>query len=239
MALEKAAAANCELRLTHLRNGLDVPANANDASSPSANRWKQTRLDRMLVEHFLRSGFYDAAGKLARDADIVELTNINVFLVAKEVEEALQNKDTAKCLTWCHDNKSKLRKLKSSLEFDVRLQEFVELVKSKRTHDAVKHARRYLANAGVETTDQLPQVQRALALLAFPNGTRIAAYSELLAENRWQKLVEQFRHENFRLFQLSTQSVFSVALQAGLSALKTQRCSTGSVSTLTRKVHRH
>jgi len=40
-------------------------------------------------------------------------------------------------------------------------------------------------------------------------------------ENRWQRLIEQFRQENYNLYQLSSQSVFTVALQAGLSALKT------------------
>jgi hypothetical protein len=41
---------------------------------------------------------------------------------------------------------------------------------------------------------------------------------------RWQQLIEQFRAENFRLYALSSQSVFSVALQSGLSALKTPQC---------------
>lgn len=40
-------------------------------------------------------------------------------------------------------------------------------------------------------------------------------------ETRWQKLIEQFRLENYKLYQLSSQSVFTVVLQAGLSALKT------------------
>ena len=44
------------------------------------------------------------------------------------------------------------------------------------------------------------------------------------SESRWQSLIEQFRAENYRLFQLSEQSVFSVALQAGLSGLKTSQC---------------
>lgn len=43
----------------------------------------------------------------------------------------------------------------------------------------------------------------------------------LFDENRWDTLIEEFRHENYRLFQLASQSVFTVALQAGLSALKT------------------
>ena len=44
---------------------------------------------------------------------------------------------------------------------------------------------------------------------------------ELLDPSRWHQLIELFRKENFKLFQLSQESVFTVTLQAGLSALKT------------------
>lgn len=49
----------------------------------------------------------------------------------------------------------------------------------------------------------------------------IAPYKALFDETRWDTLIEQFRQENYRLFQLASQSVFTVALQTGLSALKT------------------
>ena len=52
---------------------------------------------------------------------------------------------------------------------------------------------------------------------------------KMLREDRWQNLIEQFRTENFRLYQLSNQSVFAVSLQAGLSALKTTQCYRQSV----------
>lgn len=48
--------------------------------------------------------------------------------------------------------------------------------------------------------------------------------TSLFCSRRWDRLIEQFRHENYRLFQLASQSVFTVALQAGLSALKTPQC---------------
>lgn len=43
-------------------------------------------------------------------------------MVAREVEQDLFNRDTGRCLQWCADNKSKLRKLKSSMEFKLRVQ---------------------------------------------------------------------------------------------------------------------
>lgn len=211
---EQGAAAMCKRRVDHLKEH-------SNASNNSLTVWKKTRLDRMLVEYFLRSGYYNTAIKLARQSNIEDLTNIDLFLVSKDVEESLAGKETGKCLVWCYDNKSKLRKMKSSLEFNLRRQEFVELIRSDRRVEAVRHAKKYFANL---EDGQLEDVQRVMGLLAFPSNTNISPYKELLDESRWQMLVQQFRHENFKLYQLSTYSVFTVALQAGLAALKTPQC---------------
>ena len=77
----------------------------------------------------------------------------------------------------CHDNKSKLRKLKSTLEFNVRLQEFVELIKSDRKMEAVLHARKFLAAEAASDAEQLTKVQKACALLAYsPKESQIHPY---------------------------------------------------------------
>lgn len=68
------------------------------------------------------------------------------------------------------------------------------------------------------------ELQQVMALLAFPSNTQIQPYRRLFDESRWLMLVEQFRQENFKLYQLSPSSVFSVTLQAGLAALKTPQC---------------
>lgn len=127
----------------------------------------------MLVEYFLRNGLYNTATSLAQTTDIEDLTNIEVFLVAKEVEESLAAGDVSKCLAWCHDNKSKLRKMKSTLEFNVRLQEFIELIKKDQKIEAVKHAKKYLAT---DDPEHLPIVQQGMGLLAFPLDTVLQPY---------------------------------------------------------------
>ena len=63
----------------------------------------------------------------------------------------------------------------------------------------------------------------------LPNLFYLTFSRKMLREDRWQNLIEQFRTENFRLYQLSNQSVFAVSLQAGLSALKTTQCYRQSV----------
>ncbi|KAG8177877.1 hypothetical protein JTE90_004271 [Oedothorax gibbosus] len=212
---ELEAASVCKRRLDHLKE------HASSQESAVA-QWKKKRLDRMLVDHFLRCGYYNTALKLARHSNIEDLTNINLFLVSKEVEESLMRHETASCLNWCYDNKSKLRKLKSSLEFNLRQQEFVELIRQDLRIEAIRHARKYFA-ASLEE-DHLKDVQRVMGLLAFPLCTKIHPYKEYFDSSRWEKLVLQFRHDNFKLYQLSSVSVFTVSLQAGLSALKTPIC---------------
>lgn len=49
-------------------------------------------------------------------------------------------------------------------------------------------------------------------------------YKSLFDPKRWDDLIINFRNENYRLFQLATQSVLNVVVQAGLSALKTPQC---------------
>lgn len=65
-------------------------------------------------------------------------------MTMRDVEQALLRHDTTKCLAWCHENRSRLRKIKSQLEFEVRTQDFVELVRARRCADAIKYARKYL-----------------------------------------------------------------------------------------------
>lgn len=64
---------------------------------------------------------------------------LDVFLVSREVEQSLADHDTSKCLAWCHDNRSKLRKLKSSMEFNLRIQEFIELIRIDQKMEAVRY----------------------------------------------------------------------------------------------------
>jgi len=67
-------------------------------------------------------------------------------------------------------------------------------------------------------------VQQAMGLLAFPTDTHVQPYRDLLDTSRWHQLTLQFRTENYRLHQLSSQSMFTVALQYGLACLKTPHC---------------
>lgn len=217
----------CKRRLDHIKqNAIQMPSPNLELQIAATNQWKKIRLDRMIVEHFLRLGYYESAEQLAIRSGIRDLTNLDIFQTSREVEQDLASHRTAKCTTWYIDNKTKLRKINSTIEFQLRVQEFVELIRQERRVDAVKHARKYFPDF---YHDQLKEIRQCMALLAFPTNTEVEPYKSLFNPNRWDELVLNFRCENYRLFQLANQSVLSVTIQAGLSALKTPQCySTGS-----------
>lgn len=218
----------CKRRIEHLKEYQNRAAKVDPANNPTdlvLSEWRSKRMDRMIVDHCLRSGYYDTAVQLSKYSNIEDLTNIDMFLVCKTIEESLEKHETTKCLAWCHENRSKLRKIKSTLEFSLRQQEFIELVRSNQRLEAVRYAQKYFCTfddlVGTSAQTDLEQV---MGLLAYTPKTQIERYQVLFDVDRWQHLVSQFRTDNFKLYQLSDTSIFSITLQAGLSSLKTPHC---------------
>lgn len=154
----------CKRRLEHLREdtveeetysvGIDNQLLNGFSSKARNTEFGKKHLDRMLVEHFLRCGYYDTAIKLAKESQVEDLTNIELFLVSRKVEESLIRKETLTALNWCYDNKSKLRKIKSALEFNIRVQEFIELLRLQKSVDAIHYARAHFAQLATDETYQ-------------------------------------------------------------------------------------
>ncbi|XP_008486342.1 E3 ubiquitin-protein transferase MAEA-like [Diaphorina citri] len=63
-------------RIEHLKEHSGNVLSSTSQSEASINQWKKTRLDRMLIEYFLRKGYYSTAQKLAQASNITDLTNI-------------------------------------------------------------------------------------------------------------------------------------------------------------------
>lgn len=206
----------CRLRIEHLRVAPGTGVSAEDAQ-----RWNLQRVDRTLVDFMLRGGMYDSARMLAESAKIEALTDLDVFVEAQRIARALENHDCGPALTWSAENRTKLRKLKSTLEFELRLQEFVELVRSEKLIDAIAYARKHLAPlAGTN----MHEIQQAMATLAFLKDTECATYRAYFDPQRWTMLVKMFKRDNQMLHNLTTESLLKITLQAGISALKTPFC---------------
>ncbi|KQK07354.1 hypothetical protein BRADI_2g34760v3 [Brachypodium distachyon] len=211
-----------ELQVQRCRARLDRLA---AASAGDDGEWEDMRLKRILVDYMLRMSYYDTAAKLAETSGIQDLVDIDVFLDAKRVIDSLQNKEIAPALAWCAENKSRLKKSKSKLEFLLRLQEFVELVRAKNSLQAIAYGRKYLAPWA---STHMKELQRVFATLVFRSTTNCVPYKVLFELNQWDSLVDQFKQEFYKLYGMTLEPLLNIYLQAGLTALKTPFCFEGN-----------
>ncbi|CAH0721040.1 unnamed protein product, partial [Brenthis ino] len=219
---EVQAAFVCKKRLEHLKEQAEALADPNAPQAKTQmNQWRKVRLDRMLVDYFLRNGYYDSANKLADARDLRDLTNVDIYMAAAEVERELAARRTARCLQWCADNRSKLRKLNSTMEFNIRIQEFIELVREDKRLEAVRYAKKHFS---AYEEGQLEDIQHCMGMLAFPKDTEVEPYKSLLSPSRWPALVVQFRVSHARLLHPARLAALPAALQLGLAALNTPQC---------------
>ncbi|KAH9006527.1 CTLH/CRA C-terminal to lish motif domain-containing protein [Lactarius hatsudake] len=174
-----------------------------------------------LVDWVLRHGRVQTARHIAQEKGIEALVDIDLFMDIRRIEEALGKHSCSEALLWCGENKNALRKFKSTLEFDLRLQEYIELARDRRTTDAIAYSRKHLIPW---QESHLMQIQQASALLAFPPTTTCNPYKRLYDPNRWSNLIQSFRLAIFSLNTLPSEPLLHLALYGGLSSLKLPTC---------------
>lgn len=72
-----------------------------------------------------------------------DLVELELFAQAKKVLDALRGCSCTAALAWASENRARLKKAKSKLEFELRLQEFVELARKNSLPEALAYARKY------------------------------------------------------------------------------------------------
>ncbi|EMT70146.1 Protein FYV10 [Fusarium odoratissimum] len=187
--------------------------------------WSRKRLDRLLADYLLRHGYNDTAKELAEQRGITDLVDIDTFVAASRVRDSLLKQSVVEALAWCTDNKKELRKMESKLEFMLRFQQYIELVRSQssaKLTEAIAHAKKHL----IPYRATFPR--EVCGLLAFPPGGASAAapYGDLYKPSRWADLANLFTTTHNQLLALPAVPLLHVALSSGLSALKTPACHT-------------
>ncbi|GAO50489.1 hypothetical protein G7K_4613-t1 [Saitoella complicata NRRL Y-17804] len=199
-------------------------------TSPTYDRWNQTRLDRLIIDYMLRQGLTSSAASLAQNRGIEELVDVEVFVKARGVERSLRaERGVGEALGWCGENRKVLVKngIGSDLEFELRLQEFIELVRADKKLEAIAYYRKHLTP---HAATHMPRIQQAAALLAYPPSTTVQPYADLYSDARWDTLADLFVKAHHALYALPNPPLLHVALSAGLSALKTPSCACSSDS---------
>ncbi|KAI2468538.1 protein FYV10 [Annulohypoxylon bovei var. microspora] len=189
--------------------------------------WSRVRLDRLLVDYLLRRGYDRTARALAQEKGVEPLVDLETFEQMSRIRKCILARSVAEALAWCTagDTKKELRKMDSNLEFMLRFQQYIELVRDRSTKptEILSYARKFLFPY---RDVYKKEVLQACGMLALPPGSAqdIDAYSDLYSPGRWEMLAGLFTSTHNALLSLPPIPLLHVALQSGLSALKTPAC---------------
>ncbi|KAI9597547.1 CTLH/CRA C-terminal to lish motif domain-containing protein [Syncephalis fuscata] len=216
-------------------NHLSDLCHAETFESTEWRRWADTKVNRVLADYLLRENWHKTADQLVHTYKIEKMVDSGLFDQAQLIASSLLEQRSVEALKWCTDNKNGLRKIKNTLEFQLRIQDFVELTRQRQNLEAIQYARTHFTSLLAETlaegdTDRheelMRQVCQTMTLLAFDCDDTTAPYHSLYSLERWHLLKEAFLSAHVKLHSLPLRSLLSVSLQAGLSTLKTIQCST-------------
>ncbi|KAH7087738.1 CTLH/CRA C-terminal to lish motif domain-containing protein [Paraphoma chrysanthemicola] len=240
MRIHKSAKA----RLRHLQDLYEVKS----LVDVKYDEWSRTRLSRLLVDYLLREGYSESAAHLAQSKGITDLVDVDAFVACHKIERSLrEGMSTSLALEWCKEHGKELKKGGSMLEFELRLQQYIELVRQgheagmggmdgietdgmngvsigggggeAKLVEARAHAKKYLSTSG-----DFELLGRAAGLLAYRPWDEVEPYASLYSPSRWAHLATLFLSTHHNLYSLPPRPLLHIALSAGLSALKTPAC---------------
>ncbi|OAL51412.1 hypothetical protein IQ07DRAFT_538213 [Pyrenochaeta sp. DS3sAY3a] len=210
---------SAKARLRHLQDLYDV----HSLVDVRYDEWSRTRLSRLLVDYLLREGYSESAAHLAQSKGISELVDVDAFVACQRVERSLrEDMSTALALDWCKEHGKELKKGGSMLEFELRLQQYIDLGRGggeAKLVEARTHAKKYLSGSG-----DFELLRRAAGLLAYRPWDEVEPYASLYSPSRWTHLATLFLSTHHSLYSLPPRPLLHIALSAGLSALKTPAC---------------
>ncbi|KAL2201025.1 CTLH/CRA C-terminal to lish motif domain-containing protein [Corynascus similis CBS 632.67] len=209
-----------DARVAHLRE----LAHLNTVEDVKYETWSRQRLDRLLVDYMLRHGYGLSAMALADERGMRDLVDIDTFVAMSKIRQSLERGSVQEALSWCNENKKELRKMQSNLEFMLRCQQYIEMMRTgshTKMIEAISHAKKYIT----PFNETYPvEVSHMAGLLAYRPDTSIEPYASLYSASRWQKLAETFTEAHLKLLNLPMTPLLHIALSSGLSALKTPAC---------------
>eukprot|EP00045_Choanoeca_perplexa_P009904 m.98222 g.98222 ORF g.98222 m.98222 type:complete len:377 (+) comp15074_c0_seq1:142-1272(+) len=198
----------------HLQHGLRATSPAEQAA------WREVRLQRFLIDHFVRCGHYATASALAAQPALEHCYDLSIFEELTVVEDALRQQDLGPALAWCETHQARLSKKKSTMAVTLRCQQMIELVRQGKHLDAIA-----LARANSDVFEEHPQeLQLALGTLVMDEPETHPRYQHFFHPSRWLSLMDQLRRNALSLHGWTGAAPLELALTVGLAALKCEAC---------------
>lgn len=212
-----------------------------DFSEDKLLNWYRNETNLLVIDYLLRNN-RDLAlvDKISAEDDFFtklhpnykKLIDYDILLTANRIANSITlNRDLGELVSWITDNKSFLKKIKSNLEFETRLQQFIELIVAKDFAGALKAFKQHLTPF---THTNFNEIKLASGLLIFSEklnpssphhaNSSFSQYRKLLSASRYNYLSDLFLNIYYKMYGIPKNDPLLIYLSIGISSLKTHQC---------------
>lgn len=152
--------------------------------------FKQSDMNRLIMNYLVTEGFKEAAEKFQLEAGLepsVELSSLDDRIL---IREAVQNGRIQEATHLVNQLHPELLDNDRYLFFHLQQLQLIELIRAGKIEEALTFAQTKLSEAGEDIPEALNELERTLALLAFEKPQN-SPFSELLEQSHRQKVASE------------------------------------------------
>jgi hypothetical protein len=190
----------------------------------SSSENSTTRLYLFLIDYFTRQKNFDLSRSISSKFSLDSSSDVYFFEKAEKIKSDLLKHDLSSSIEWCSIHKSKLKKLKSVLEFQLKLQKFIGFIQVQNNFGAILYSQSNFP----EYPEHQETIQKAMMLLITQSRPEFPEYQEMLSESRWEFLADLFEKEMKRVYGFTTESLIEIYVRAGFISIKSPLCEAGN-----------
>lgn len=201
------------------------------ATNGNYRTWSRGRLIRLIGDYLIRTGEIELVKEIGkRKPELIEDFDLEVEEMRRGIIRSIESKELQQILQWCADHRGNLKRISSDLEFKLRRQEFIELLKTGDIAGAIKTGQKHFPS-WLETNYR--EIREALSLICWLpflgrgfkwNNGLMSKYEKLMGAEQWDELKMQFQKDFITVYQIDQNSQLIKTVRTGLSVLKTRQC---------------
>ncbi|CAK8678076.1 glucose-induced degradation protein 8 homolog [Clavelina lepadiformis] len=144
-------------------------------------------MNKLVMDYLVLGGFKEAAEKFEEEAGVSPAINLDSLDVRIKIRDAILAGQVNQAIFLINESHPELLDDNRILLFYLHLQHLIELIREKKTEQALEFAQTQLSERGEDSPECLADMERALALLAFDKPEE-SPFADLLLSSQRHKV---------------------------------------------------
>ncbi|KAI9032163.1 CTLH/CRA C-terminal to lish motif domain-containing protein [Hyaloraphidium curvatum] len=149
-------------------------------------------LNKLVMNYLVIEGYKDAAEKFAQETGLEPSVELESIEDRMNIRNAVQNGDIDQAIAHVNDLDPEILDVNPKLYFHLKQQKLIELIRTGDVVAALEFAQEELAPRGEENPEFLSELERTMALLAFPlEAVSASPVADLFDQSQRQRIASE------------------------------------------------